>query len=180
MGLALTKDTSSCSEPRDEPALRVLQIQRSSSCCCRPQSGCASRPSLCACVVDQTCCRPTRCTAATPTMYERFFSHIGSGCSGKSAGVVQKKVGVAHRPTHAIDVLSSRKKTLLSYRFECLFYELQPVLEILKALVIGDVVHKDDRLRAANVIGKHLGADALPTNVPNVQAHLDIACDSCA
>ena len=50
----------------------------------------------------------------------------------------------------------------------------EPVFEILEALVVGNVVAEQHCLSAVDVVADHLASDRLPTNVPDLQRHLDI------
>mmetsp|Transcript_100219 Transcript_100219/g.283771 ORF Transcript_100219/g.283771 Transcript_100219/m.283771 type:complete len:219 (-) Transcript_100219:7-663(-) len=50
----------------------------------------------------------------------------------------------------------------------------QPVLEVLEALVVREVVRQDDRVGPVDVVAHHLAANGLTTNVPNLHTNVHI------
>ena len=53
--------------------------------------------------------------------------------------------------------------------FEGMLDEAVPVLQVLEALVVGDVVADQHRLRAVDVVANHLAPNRLAANVPDLQ-----------
>eukprot|EP00325_Prymnesiales_sp_UTEX-LB-985_P030524 CAMPEP_0174721056 /NCGR_PEP_ID=MMETSP1094-20130205/35221_1 /TAXON_ID=156173 /ORGANISM="Chrysochromulina brevifilum, Strain UTEX LB 985" /LENGTH=196 /DNA_ID=CAMNT_0015921667 /DNA_START=392 /DNA_END=982 /DNA_ORIENTATION=+ len=58
---------------------------------------------------------------------------------------------------------------------ECPLHEVIPILKVLKALVVGDIVAEQHGLRTKDIVPNHLAAYGLPTNVPHLQGDVDIA-----
>mmetsp|Transcript_57266 Transcript_57266/g.118529 ORF Transcript_57266/g.118529 Transcript_57266/m.118529 type:complete len:219 (-) Transcript_57266:7-663(-) len=51
----------------------------------------------------------------------------------------------------------------------------QPVLQMLEALIVGDVVAEDDSTGAIDVVAQHLATNGLAANVPYLQAYVNVA-----